>query len=176
MKLFISTKMLGTGAEGDYLRPFLADQDVSASMMTLDDGMCVCRVAGDPSAIAIVAPHPDIDVLDDSAALSVMRGKYHECDLENVDIPDPEIDEIAKANGLDPHLRADIKTPSRGNQVLQDQENYLMAMISTKKGKSKQFWDDEAGKSGKYPKGIDIENAIIDGNNEVHEFVMSRLR
>lgn len=95
---------------------------------------------------------------------------------EGCDVADPEIDDIAESLGLDPQSRADIQIPSRGNQVLQDQVKKLLAQISTKKGKSKQFWDGEAGKSGKYPKGIDIENDVLDGKGGAHEFVLSRLR
>jgi hypothetical protein len=128
------------------------------------------------------------ELIMDVSQLEIQRGNISAFDLipypgrenwscESCDCADPEIDTIAKSLGLDPHqIRSTIQMPSRGKQVLQDQENYLLAQISTKKGKSNQFWDDEAVKSGKYPKGIDIDNAILDGKGAAQEFVLSRLR
>jgi len=176
MKSWILTKITGTGTDEDPIRPYLADQNTTSSMMELPDGKYLCRVAGTPSQIDTILSDPDITELTDEQAKNLIQSKHPDSDLENLDVADPEIDEIAKTIGLDPHLRADIKTPSQGKQVLQDQENYLMAHISTKKGRSKQFWDDEAAKSGVYHKGIDIEKAVLDGKAEAHEFVLSRLR
>ena len=176
MKKFIQTKIIGTGTEEDPRRPYLADQDVSASMMELADNDCLCRVAGTPAQIATILTYAAITKQTDEQATTTIKSKHPDSSLENLDIADPEIDEIAKSLGLDPYLRADIRIPSRGKQVLQDQENYLMAMISEKKDKSKQFWDGEASKSGKYSKGIDIQNDIIDGKDAAHEFILSRLR
>jgi len=176
MKSWIITKITGTGTDEDPIRPYLADQDTVSSMMELPDGKYLCRVAGTPSQIVTILSDQDITELTDEQAKNLIHSKHPDSDIENIDVADPEIDEIAKTIGLDPHLRADIKTPSRGKQVLQDQENYLMTHISMKKGRSKQFWDDEAAKSGVHHKGIDIENAIIDGKADAHEFVLSRLR
>jgi hypothetical protein len=157
--------------------PYLANHAVSfGGKIILDATTCLCRVAGTPAQIADILADASITEQTDDQARTIIQSKYPDSDLENIDIPDLEIDEIAKSLGLDPHLRADIQLPTRGKQVLQDQENYLLAMISTKKGKSKKFWDDEVGKSGKWAKGIDIENAIIDGKGAAHEFVLSRLR
>lgn len=119
--------------------------------------------------------------------LAIQRGEIAQVDMkpargrddwmhEGCDCADPEVDAIAKANGLDPHSRADIQMPSHGKQVLQDQENYLMSQISEKKGMSRSMWDSEAVKSGKYSKGIDIEKDVIDGKGAAHEFILSRLR
>jgi len=168
--------MIGTGMDDDVRRPYLADQSVPTSIIELPDGKCLCRVAGTPKQIDTIIADTDITNLTDEQAKNLIHSKHPDSDLENLDVADPEIDEIAKLLSIDPHLRADIQTPSRGKQVIQDQENYLMAHISMKKGKSKQLWDDEAAKSGKYPKGIDIENAILDGKTDAHEFVLSRLR
>ena len=173
MKTWIRTKIIEI--EGSR-RPYCTGQDVLISMMELPNNECLCRAAGTPVQIAIITADAAITEHTDEQAETIIRSKHHDSDLENLDIADPEVDDIAKAQGLDPHLRADIQIPLRGNQVLQDQENYLLTMISAKKGKSKQFWDDEAGKSGKYPKGIDLEHAIIDGKGAAHEFVLSRLR
>ena len=176
MKILIQTKIIGTGTDDDARRPYLADQDVPASMIELSDTECLCRVAGTAAQIATILADAEITEHTDEQVQTIIRSKHQDSDLENLDIADPEVDDIAKAQGLDPHLRADIQMPSRGKQVLQDQENYLLALISTKKGKSKKFWDDEASKSGKCAKAIDIENDIIDGKGAAHEFVLSRLR
>jgi len=176
MKLWIQTKIIGTGMDEDPIRPYLIDQDISSSMMELLNGKCLCRVAGTPKQIDTILADPDIIKITDEQAKNLIQLKHPNSNLENLDIIDPEIDEIAKILLIDPHLRADIKIPSRGKQVLQDQENYLMAHISMKKSKSKQFWDDETSKSDNYSKGIDIEKAILDGKIDAHEFVLSRLR
>ena len=176
MKKLIQTKIIGIGTEDDPRRPYLANQDVPVSMIELPDNKCLCRVAGTPTQITTILADAAIVEQTDAQAIIVIHSKYPDSNLENLDIADPEVDDIAKANGLNPHIRADIKIASRGKQVLQDQENYLMAQISAKKGKSKQFWDNEAMKSGKYLKGIDIERDVLDGRGFAHEFVLSRLR
>lgn len=173
MKTWIITKIIGIA---DSKTGYVANQDVSISRINMSDTTCLCRVAGTPAQIGTILEDVAITELTDEQARTTIHTEHPDSDLENLDIADPEIDEIAKAQGLDPHLRADIQIPSRGNQLLQNQENRVIAEISTKKGKSKQFWDDEAGKSGKWTKGIDIENGILDGEGAAHEFVLSRLR
>ena len=176
MKKLIQTKIIGTGTEPNPRQPYLADQLVPASILELPDTECLCRVAGTPVQIATILADAAIIEQTDEQAETTLRSKHPDSNLENLDIADPEVDDIAKSIGLDPHSRADIQIPTRGKQILQDQENYLMSQISTKKGKSKQYWDNEASKSGKYPKGIDIQKDIIDGKCAAHEFVLSRLR
>ncbi|MCK4527322.1 hypothetical protein KAW18_08110 [candidate division WOR-3 bacterium] len=176
MKIWIRTKIVGAGTEEDARSPYIANQNVPSSMMELLNDECLCRVAGTAVQIATILVDTSITEQTDEQAESTIHTKHPDSNLENLDIADPEIDTIAESQGLDPHSRADIQTASRGNQLLQDQENYLLAMISAKKGKSKKFWDDEAGKSGKYLNGIDIENAILDGKGAAHEFMLSRLR
>ena len=176
MKKWIQTKIIGIGTEDDPRRPYLADQGVQTSMIELSDNKCLCRIAGTPTQIATILADTAITELTDEQATTTIQSKYPDSNLENLDIADPEIDEIAKSLGLDPHLRADIKIASRGKTVLQDQENYLMAMISEEKGISRPMWDEEAVNSGKYLKGIGIQRDVIDGKGAAHEFVLSRLR
>ena len=176
MKKFIQTNIIGTGTDDDPKHPYLADQDIPASMLELPDNTCLCRIAGTPAQITTILADDAITEQTDEQATTIIQSKHPGSSLENLDIADPEIDEIAKSLGLDPHLRADIQIPTRGKQILQDQENYLMAHINTKKGISKQFWDGEAAKSSKYSKGIDIESDVIDGKGAAHEFILSRLR
>ena len=176
MKALILSKIIGTGTGNDSRRPYLADQDVHASILELPDNKCLCRVAGTPAQISAILADAAITEQTDDQATTIFQSKHPDSSLENLDIADPEIDEIAKSLGLDPHLRADIKIASRGKTVLQDQENYLMTHISEKKGISRSMWDDEAVKSGKYLKGIDIQRDVLDGKGAAHEFVLSRLR
>jgi len=175
MKAWIKTKIIGEGAEDDPKRPYLANQRVTVSMMKIDREACLCRVAGTPEQINTILEDAETTQLTDEEAGQIIKSKYQNSDLENLDIADPEIDEIAKSLGLDPKIRGDIQIPTKGKQVLQDQENYLMAHISEKLGLTKDFWDTEAKKS-KWEKGIEIEREIKDGKIEAHEFVLSRIR
>ena len=159
-----------------HIVPYISNQNVPVSMMELENNKCLCRVAGTPSQITTIIADTAITEQTDEQATTIIQSKYPDSSLENLDIADPEIDEIAKSLGLDPHIRADIQIPTRGKMVLQDQENCMMADISEKKGISRSMWDEEAGKSGKYPKGVDIEKAIKDGKGAAHEFILSRLR
>ena len=173
MKKWVQTKII----ESEMSRiPYLADQDVPASMLELPDNTCLCRIAGTPAQINTILADDAITELSDEQALSIIQSKHPDSALENLGIADPEVDEIAKSLGLDPHLRADIQMPSRGKTVLQDQENRMMAYISEKKGISRPMWDDEAIKSGEYLNGIGIQRDVIDGKGAAHEFVLSRLR
>jgi len=175
MKVWIKTKIIGQGTDGDPKRPYLAGQRVTASMIGIDMGACLCRIAGTPEQINTILEDTEITQLTDEEARQIIKSKYPNSDLENLDIADPEINEIAKLLGLDPEIRGDIQIPTRGKQVLQDQENYLMAHISEKLGLTKDFWDTEAKKS-KWEKGIEIEHDIKEGKIEAHEFVLSRIR
>jgi len=176
MKAWIKTKIIGTGSAEDPKRPYVAGQNVDASMMEIDANTCLARVAGTPDQISAITGDTDITQLTDEEARKIIKQKYPNSDLENVDVADPEIDEIAKAQGIDPKIRADIVVPTRGKMVLQDQENYLMAHICEKIGLTRDYWDAEAAKTTKWEKGIDIEHSIKDGHVEAHEFVLERIR
>jgi len=175
MKAWILTKIIGTGETEDPKRAYVAGQTVYVSMMELENNECLCRIAGMPKQISAIIADPEITQLTDAEAREIIKSKYPNSDLENLDIADPEIDEIAKAQGIDPKIRADIQVPTRGKQVLQDQENYLMAHICEKIGLTRDYWDLEAPKSD-YQKGIDIERDIKEGKIKAHEFVLSRIR
>ena len=180
MKIWIKTSMknIGTVDEPDHIPNFGGlESKVPYSLMKINfPNEVLLRVAGMPAQNATILADAAITEQTDEQAKTIIQSKHPDSSLENFDIADPEIDEIAKSLGLDTHLRADIQIPSRGKQLLQDQENYLMAQISTKKGISRPMWDNEAVKSGKYLKGIDIENDVIDGKGAAHEFILSRLR
>ena len=166
MKVWVKTKLEEKLNEitGEITRvPYLAGQGVRYSIIELGKNECLCRVAGAPAQINSIIADTDITQLTDEEAREIIKNKYPNSDLENLDIPDPEIDGIAKALGIDPKIRADIQVPTRGKQVLQDQENYLMAHICEKIGLTRDYWDVEAPKSD-YQKGIDIERDIKEGN------------
>ena len=176
MKLWIKTKIVGKGTDEDPRRPYLANQTLPASMIDLGNDTCLCRVAGTPEQISTITGDTDITQLTDEEARKIIKSKYPNSDLENLDVADPEIDKIAKAQGIDPKIRADVVISSRGRQVLQDQENYLMAHICEKILLTRDYWDTEAAKTTKWEKGINIEHSIKDGHAEAHEFVLSRIR
>ncbi|MCD6137941.1 MAG: hypothetical protein J7J91_05055, partial [Deltaproteobacteria bacterium] len=114
MKLLIRTKIVGKGTCEDPRRPYLANQVVPASMIEIGNNECLCRVAGTPEQISAITADPDITQLTDEEARKIIKSKYPNSDLENVDVADPEIDKIAEAQGIDPKIRADIVIPSRG--------------------------------------------------------------
>jgi len=176
MKVWIKTKIIGKGTDEDPRRVYLANQNVVASMAEIDTNTCLCRVAGTPDQISTILVDAEITQLTDKEARKIIKSKYLNSDLENVDVADPEIDEIAKAQGIDPKIRADVVIASRGKMVLQDQENYLMAHICERIGLTRDYWDTEAAKTTKWKKGIDIEHSIKDGEVLGHEFVLSRIR
>jgi len=176
MKAWIKTKIIGTGTEEDPKRPYVAGQTVYVSMTEIDANTCLARVSGTPDQISTITADTEITQLTDEEARKIIKSKYPDSDVENLDVADPEIDEIAKAQGIDPKIRADIVVPSVGRQVLQDQENYLMAHICEKIGLTRPWWDTEAAKTTKWEKGIDIEHSIKDGEVEGHEFVLERIR
>lgn len=175
MKIWIKTKIIGTGTEKDSRRAYI-NQTVSVSMMELENNKCLCRVAGTAEQISVIIADVEITELTDEEAQSIIKTKYPNSDLENTDISDLEIDEIAKSHGLDPKIRADIIIPTRGKQLLQDQENYLMSLICERISLSKDYWDTDVAKTTKWKKGIDIEHDIKDGKGEAHEFVLSKIR
>jgi hypothetical protein len=175
MKIIIKTIMIGTGTGDNPRRAYTANQNVSVSIMELKNNTCLCRVAGTPAQINVIKTDAAITVLSDDDAKVLIKGKYPDSDLENLDIADPEIDTIAKDVGLDPKIRADIQIPTRGRQVLQDQENYLMGLTCEKMKLTKAWWDKEV-KNGKWATGKELEDNIKDGKSEAHEFVLSRMR
>jgi len=173
MKVWIKTKFIA-GEKGGR-EPHLAGLKLSYSLIDLGD-VCLCRVAGTPDQISTILADAKITQLTDEEARKIIKSKHPNSDLENLDVADPEIDEIAKSLGIDPKIRADIREPTRGKQVLQDQENYLMACICEKVGLGKDYWDAEAKKTTEWTTGIEIEHDIKDGKVEAHEFVLSRIR
>jgi len=176
MKTWIRTKIIGTGAESDPRIPYVSNQGVSTSMLDFGDGTCLCRVAGTPVQIGTILADSEITQATDDEARSFIKSEHPNSDLENLDVPDPEVDSIAEARGLDPRIRTDIQVPGRGDRVLQAQENYLMMQICANLGLTKDYWDDEAAKSEKWVDGHEIEDYVLDGVQEAHEFVLSRIR
>jgi len=156
--------------------PYLVELSLPYSVIDFDTYF-ICRVSGTPPQISAIQANAAITQLKDADALTEIRKKYSTAELYNCDVADSEIDNIAKSIGINPQLRADIKM-SRGKDipVLQEQENYLMAIISEKKGKTKTYWDAETAKTVKWKFGKDLEKDIIDGKQEAHKFVLSKLR
>jgi len=180
MKAWIKTGMknIGTIEEPENVPDLDGyESKVSYSLMKIIfPNEVLLRIAGSKADVEAAKIAVGVTELTDDEARIEIQAIHSESELENVDIADPEIDTIAKTQGLDPKLRADIQTPTIGKQVLQDQENYLMSHISIKKGMSEDWWDDEAKNSGKWGTGKELEDDVIRGKNEAHELILSRLR
>ena len=177
MKVWIKTtleeKKDGTGEVTRV--PYLANQVVRYSVTELENDECLCRVAGTPEQINTITADSRITQLTDEEARKIIKSKHSNSDLENVDVADPEIDEIAKSIGIEPQARADIQIPTVGRQVLQDQEKHLLSLISERLGLTRDQWDTYAKeKFGKL--GIDIDREIREGKNEAHEVVLNIIR
>jgi len=177
MKVWIKTVLEGRkNKRGGVLRvPYLANQTVRYSVMEIKDNECLCRVAGTPDQINAILADAKITRLTDEEAQKIIKSKHPNSDLENVDVADPEIDEMAKSVGIDPCARADIQMPTVGRQVLQDQEKHLLSLISAKLGLTRDQWD--AYVKEKFGKlGIDIDREIREGKNETHEIILNIIR
>ena len=175
MKVWIKTKIIGEGRGDDPRRPYLANQSVPVSMIEINADTCLCRVTGTPDQISKILADTEITQLTDEEAREIIKSKHPNSDLENVDVADPEIDEIAKSIGIEPQARADIQIPTVGRQVLQDQEKHLLSLISERLGLTRDQWDTYAKeKFGKL--GIDIDREIREGKNEAHEVVLNIIR
>mgnify|MGYP000654459787 CR=1 FL=1 len=177
MKVWLKTKIIEVASVEDSKRPYLANQNAAAAMMEIDANTCLCRVAGTPEQISPILTDPEITQLTDEEVRKIIKSKYPNSDLENVDVADPEVDKIAESLRLNPtKIRADIQMPSRvGKPLLQDQEGHLLAVISANLGLTRAQWDTYAKeKFGK--SGIDIDREIRRGKNEAHEVVLNIIR
>lgn len=161
MKTWVETEVIGTGTDEDPFRPDLGphdlDPDLRYSMMDRGDGTCLCRVAGPPTKIKDIeqatVPNPQTD----DQARTIIKEHHPDSDLENVDVPDPEVDAMLNNPA---EVRSDVQAPTVGNQVLQDQEFHAMQVIANHKG-------------------IDIsphKQGIETGRKDEHEEAMKKLR
>lgn len=174
MKAFIQTNYI---TENNIKKPYLARQSAPYSVLELDPNSIIARVAGTPEQITLILSDPKILQLTENQVLTMAKERYPSFELYNCDVADVEVDAIATINGIDPKLRSDIKVSrASGIPVLQEQENYLMGIVSEKKGLTRQYWDEEAGSLVPSMTGQDIENKILDGSQESQEFVLSRIR
>jgi hypothetical protein len=176
MKAWIRTKIIGSGTSNDPRRPYTANQVVNFSIIELANNECLCRISGTPAQIDTIKTYIEIIILSDDEARAIIKTKYPNSDLESLDVVDPEVDEIAKAYGLDPKIRADIQIPSRiGKPLLQEQEHHLLKIISEKIGLTRPVWDKIF--MMKYNKlGIEIEDRMLKGRVEDHERILSEIR
>jgi len=163
MKSWIETNIIGTGAEDDPRRPDLGgyedDPEVVSSTADRGDGTCLCRVAGPRAKVqAIVAAKGE---QTDDQADSTIKGINPNAGLENVDVPDVELNTFLEAEGIDPlEVRRRAQTPIVGRQVLQAQERECLREIGRKLGID----------------FSDLEGNILKGHNGSHESAMARIR
>jgi len=139
---------------------FESDGDINFSVMDRGDGTCLCRVAGPQAKVKEIeqatVPNPQTD----NQARDIIQTHHPDSDLENVDVPDPELDSMLEIEGEDPtDVRSDVQTPTEGDQVLQDQELHAMEVVAQKRG-------------------VDIpdKDRIKRGFGSAHENAMGRLR
>jgi len=136
------------------------DPDVAKSVMDKGDGTCLSRVAGPRAKVRDIeratAPNPQTD----DQAREIIQENHPNSDLENVDVPDLELDSMLEAEGLDPtDVRSDFQVPTEGSQVLQDQELHAMEVVAQKR-------DVE----------IPDKDKIKRGEGKAHENAMKKLR
>jgi len=159
MKLWIKTKIVGKGTEDNPRRPYLP-VNLPYSMLDLGDE-CLVRVSGKPEDIKKLLNDPNITVLKDEEARAIIKSKNPNADLEDVDVVDIELEELARSEGLDPHeIKRDIQVSTRGRRVLQCQEAHLLRVLAKKKGIDIS----------------DIEEHIELGSKHAHNRALARLR
>jgi len=160
MKAWIKTKIVGDGTEHNPKRPYLP-LELPYSMIELDANTCLARVSGMPNPIQPVLADVEIEEITDADARVIIKSKYPHADLENIDVADIELDEIARAEGLNPdEVRKKIRVATRGKQILQCQEMHLMRVLAAKRGVDL----------------ADLEEHIELGYNHAHNQALARLR
>jgi len=175
MKLWIKTGFVGEGTFENPKKPYLAglEDRLHFTTLALNENECLVRVSCKPDEVEALK---NLMILNDDEALEIIKSVNPNAELEDLDVRDCEIDEVAKQLGIDPKARADVQVPEVGKHILQDQENHLMALICERVGITKQDWDMEAQKSNRWIRGKDIEIDIKSGRSDAHEFVLSRIR
>ncbi len=141
--------------------------EITLPFSRIDD---VYRVTGTPSQIQTLLSDPKVTLLSNGDFLTL----FPNLELMDCDVPDVEVDDIAVKNGIDPALKTDIKIP-KGKYLLQEQENYLLSLVSERKGITKTDWDILVT-STKWNKGKNLENDVLAGKTDAHEFIISKLR
>ena len=132
MKVWIKTDIVGKGTEDDPRRPYLP-VNLPHSMLDLGNE-CLARVTGKPEDLKKLVEESAIKLLKDEEARQTIKSKHPNSDLEDLDIADIELEELARAEGLDPNeIKRDIQIPTRGKRVLQCQEMHLLRVLAKKK-------------------------------------------
>lgn len=132
MKLWIKTKIIGTGTDEDPRRPYLP-ASTHYSMLDLENE-CLCRITITPNQLSSIQNDTNIAVLTDDEALQIIKSINQNAELEDVDVADVELEELAKQYGVDPvEEKRTVIVPTRGRRVLQCQEAHLLRVIAKKK-------------------------------------------
>jgi len=160
MKVWISTNLY----EAQYgsrrtripdLGGYEMNSGLSYSVLDRRDGSCLTRVAGPKQVVdLIVAPR-----LTDEEARSLIKLYRPGSELWNVDVADPEIDELARGVGLDPYHER-VRNGKYGGS-LWEQEPQIIKSVARAAGVS--ISDKE------------LDN-IRHGRCDAHENVLSKLR
>lgn len=181
MKMFVLVNSTGSGkSEDDAIRPDLPKYIVYSGT-PIDDKFSkfVCRITFkevDRATISDLLSKGKIVALSDDEALNYIKMVNPDSDLENLDVVDIEVDEIAKKLKIDPDdVRRLVKKPTIGKVLLQDQEKEVLKVISEKLGLTKDYWDQEAKKEG-YKDGKELEDELKRGKNKAHEVILDRIK
>jgi len=165
MKIWVETDFTTISRNGETFRApdlggYETDSDIASSVMDKGDGTCLCRVAGPQAKVRDIERATAPNLQTDGQARDLIQKHHPNSDLENLDVPDPELDSMLEAEGEDPiDIRSDVQTPTEGAQVLQDQELHAMEVAAQKR-------DVEIPDKDKIKRGF--------GN--AHENAMKRLR
>lgn len=125
-KVWVRTSIIGAGTTDDPRRPDIP-VGLTFSMLDLRDGSCLARVVGPQAQISTL-----VAITDDEARTLIKRYNPN-ADLVNVDVPDPELDEMAKMLGIDP-LEVRRKARIDTQFALQSQEVALIEEVARRKG------------------------------------------
>ena len=161
MKTFVTTNCYKDETDDLYypdLGGYEKDLDVHYSMMKIDFPVSVLvRASGSSTKIKAIEQATMPNPQTDAQALSIIQSRYPDCDLRNVDIPDDELDNIAKLNGIDPHGVRKQTVLEDDVPGLQQQEFNLIKMVAIKKGKDYEPFETDIkhGKKGAYNNLLD---------------------
>jgi len=103
------------------------------SSVDLRDGTCLARIAGEAETVEAIKRLAHATELDDYSARALLRTIHPNSDLEDCDVPDPEVDALLKREGLDP---AEVRRKARvtTKHALQSQELHALATLAERRG------------------------------------------
>ena len=176
MKKIIKTKIIDLNGEENKKTIYLPVHDISYSVIDLGMDNALVRMAGKREVIEKIIKDKEIKVLTDEEGLIELRRIYSFASLENLNIKDDEVDDIATMIEINPQIRADITITELERPVLEEQEIYLLQHICERMKISKKYWNEKSKLSGKWKDGQELEDEIRNGKCEAHNFILEHIR